>query len=83
MFEKIPRKNKQQALILNMQGVTEEAAAKACGISERTLQRAKAKHRKFGDIEGGGKAGGRPTMWIPVFKDVPHFLVARLICRKF
>jgi Homeodomain-like domain len=83
MFEKIPRKNKQQALILNAQGVTEETAAKACGISERTLRRAKAKHRKFGDIEGGGKQRGRPTTWIPAFKDVPKPSLPRLICRKF
>jgi len=72
MFEKVLHKNKQWALILNVQGVTDEAAAKACGISEHTLRRAKAKHCKFGDIEGGNKWRGRPTIWIAIFRDVPQ-----------
>jgi transposase len=70
MFEKVPCKNKQQALILNAQGMTEMSAAKASGISERTLRRAKAKYRKFGNVAGGGKKRGRPSIWIPAFKDV-------------
>ena len=62
MFHKIARKKKQQAVILNAQGLTEAAAAQACGISERTLRRAKAKYRKVGDIEGGGENRGRRTI---------------------
>jgi Homeodomain-like domain len=83
MFEKVPRKSKQEALLLNAQGMTEESAAKACGISERTLRRAKAKYRKFGDVEGGVKKTRKPTFWIPAFKDVTTPSLSPLMCRKF
>jgi transposase len=70
MFYKIDRKKKQAAVTLNARGLKEQTAANACGISERTLMRSKSRYRKFGDIEGGGKKRGRPSIWIPAFKDV-------------
>jgi len=70
MYDKIDRKKKQAAVTLNTRGLTEQAAANACGISERTLRRSKTRYHKFGDIEGGDKKRGRPSIWIPAFKDV-------------
>ena len=72
MFEKVSRKKKQEALLLNAQGMTEKEAAQASGVAERTLRRAKEKFRKFGNVEGGSKKRGRLSIWTPAFKDVTH-----------
>jgi len=70
MLDKIDRKKKQAAVTLNAQGLIEQAAANACGISERTLRRSKTRYREFGDIEGSGKKRGRPSIWTLAFKDI-------------
>ena len=70
MFDKIARNKKQAAFTLNAQGLKEQEAANSCGLSDRSLRRCKQRYREFGDIEGSGKKRGRPTIWIPDFKDV-------------
>ena len=72
MFEKVSRKKKQGAVLLNAQGMTEKEAAQVSGVAERTLRRAKEKLRKFSNVEGGSKKRGQPSIWTPSFKDVTH-----------
>lgn len=58
MFQKISREVKENAIALVRSGVKAKTAAKAYGISERTLRRAQSKVHLFGDVEGGRKKRG-------------------------
>ena len=65
MFEKVSRKKKQEALLLNAHGMTEKEAAQASGVAERTLRRAKEKFRKFGNVEEAVKTSHhRQDSWL-------------------
>lgn len=77
MFEKIPRPVKHKALALSREGMTQREAAELCGISERTLRRARAREIEHGDIERGQKKRGPKSIWVPSFRDVRPYLLAR------
>jgi len=83
MHEKIPRVMKQKAIIMCQKGATEADAAKACGISERTLRRAKSNQRQFGDIDGGHKKRGRPTVFVPLFVSVMAVKTSELMVGNY
>ena len=53
MPRKIDKAVKQDAITLAAQGKTQDQASFSTNMSTRTLQRAKAKLIKHGDIEGG------------------------------
>jgi transposase-like protein len=85
MFEKIPRAVKHNALALSRQpGMTQREAAELCGISERTLRRARAREIKHGDIERGQKKRGPRSIWVPSFRDVRSYLnpSVLILCRR-
>lgn len=49
---------KHQAVVLTSQGRKQTAVAQELGLSTRTIQRANAKLRLYGDIEGGAQKRG-------------------------
>jgi hypothetical protein len=57
-------------MVMEATGVKQKHVAKACGISECTLRRAKARQSKFGDVEAGHKIQGRKTVFVPSLEDV-------------
>jgi len=59
MFDKISRHLKQEAIIMNAKGVKQADIAASLHISESTIRRAKAKQRKYGDIDAGQQKRGR------------------------
>jgi transposase len=63
MPETIAREIKHEALNLYKKGGKQVKVADDMGISTRTIRRAKANLKKYGDIEGGkGKAGPKPKL---------------------
>ena len=58
MPRKIDKAVKQDAITLAAQGKTQDQASFSTNMSTRTLQRAKAKLIKHGDIEGGEQKRG-------------------------
>jgi transposase-like protein len=77
MFPEIHRRVKHKAVALSrIEGITQCEAARLCGISERTLRRAKAREIAHGDIDGAKKKRGRKSIWVPAFKDVTSCLLA-------
>jgi transposase len=60
-FQKIDRKVKMEAVILDSKGLaTQDEVATIMKMGKRTLQRAKQKFKEHGDVEGGAKKRGRP-----------------------
>ena len=55
------------------QGVKQGEIAKALGIGDRTIRRARNKLLQYGDIEGGAKKGGRKSKMTPQMIDVYLF----------
>jgi transposase len=58
MPPKIKRELKQDAIMMDAQGVKQSDIAQTLGFSVRTVQRTKQKLKKTGDIEGGVKKRG-------------------------
>ena len=70
MSNKVDRKIKLDALSLKAQGMTQVQAAEKLGISRRTVQRANAKMKNYGDVEGGARKRGRKSLLSPEMEDV-------------
>jgi transposase len=70
MFERVPRDTKLNAVITNQKGVRQADIGAALGISESTIKRAKARERKYGDIEAGYQKCGRKPLFGPCMRDV-------------
>ncbi len=70
MAGRISRDTKQDAVIMNAKGVTQPQIAAALGISESVIKRAKARDRKYGDVEGGKQKCGRKPLFGPCMRDV-------------
>lgn len=75
MIEKISRDTKLDAVIMNVKGVKQVDIAASLGISESTIKRAKARDRKYGDVEGGYKKCGRKSLFGPCMRDVISAIV--------
>lgn len=71
MYQKISREKKERAIELTSLGVKAKTAAKAYGISTRSLRRAKQKQRQHGDVEGIQKKRGPPPSIGPALTEVP------------
>lgn len=52
------RRNKLIAVALNAQGLNQDTVCEVVDINKRSLQRAKSKFKKYGDVEGGAKKRG-------------------------
>jgi len=72
MYNKVDRAITLESLSLEAKGLIQEAAANAVGISRSTLERAKAKQRLHGDIEGGALKKGRKNVLSAGMEDVPY-----------
>jgi len=70
IMDKVSRNKKHDALILNAKGVRQTNIAASLGISVRTIQRAKARQCKYGDIEAGYKKRGPKGPFPPGAQDV-------------
>jgi transposase len=70
MFERVHRDTKLNAVITNHKGVKQADIAAALDISESIIKRAKARERKYGDIEAGYKKCGRKSLFGPSIRDV-------------
>jgi transposase len=76
MPEKVPRRQKLDALTLVAAGHTRSQAASLMHISKSTIARAKRKQRLHGDIEGGTKKRGRRAKFTPeILNVIPHFFI--------
>jgi len=70
MVERVARDIKLNAVIANHKGAKQADIAAALDISESTIKRAKARERKYGDIEAGYKKCGRKPLFGPFMRDV-------------
>ena len=61
MTQKIDRKVKFDAIIMDASGTKQTDIVSTLGISKSTLARAKRKLKQTGDIEGGKKKHGRKS----------------------
>jgi transposase len=75
-MEKVSRSKKHEAVILNAKGVTQVDIATSLNISISTIQRAKARQHKYGDIEAGYQKRGPKDPFPPGVQNViiPFFL---------
>jgi len=79
MIPKIPAVLKRKALVLKSRGIAQQEAAASYGMCDRTLRRAEAKQREFGDVDIGYKKRGRKGIWVQGFKDVPKLEVCSVM----
>ena len=70
MSEKVSRATKLDALILEAKGHNVIDIAVSLSISESTIKRARAKQKKYGDIEAGQSKRGRKSVFHTAVEDV-------------